>query len=87
MNSQLASTSQAGELAVAVLWNDSSLPGLGPVATGTDSGAWTPVDVSAQGGGNWMEVLQKVVSLSGATVGAQDSLTSGAKVRGVVATF
>jgi acid phosphatase len=87
MNSQLASTSQAGELAVAVLWNDSSLPGLGPVATGTDSGAWTPVDVTAQGGGNWMEVLQKVVSLSGATVGAQDSLTSGAKVRGVVATF
>ena len=87
MNSQLASATQAGELAVAVLWNDSSLPGLGPVATGTDSGAWTPVDIAAQGGGDWMEVIQKVVNLSGATVGAQESSTTVAKVRGVVATF
>ena len=87
MDSRIASTTQADELAVAVLWNDCSLPGLGPVATGTDTVAWTPVDVAAQGGGNWIEVLQKVVSSGGATVGANDSITSGAKVRGVVATF
>lgn len=87
MNTQLASTAQPGELAVAVLWNDGALPGLGAIATGTDTGIWTQVDVVAQGGGNWMEVFQKVVSGGGATVGAQDDLTSGAKVRGIIATF
>lgn len=80
-----AITTHPTDLAVAALWNDASLPGAGPTAlANTDPGNWSEVVVAAQGGGGWMEVLEKVVA-SGVTVGAQDNLTCGAKVRGVVA--
>lgn len=83
-----AATSQPSDLAVAALWNDSSLSFLG-VSTlpGSDTGTWTQVGVVAQGEGGGMEILQKVVAPSGVQVGAQDALTSDAKVRGIVAAF
>lgn len=81
-------TSNPADLAVAALWNDSSLPPLGPsVLPGSDTGAWTQVSVTAQGEGGSVEILQKVVTPSGVAVGAQDSLTGEARDRGIVAIF